>query len=92
MGPGEPVTLLKSRSTAEQEIALGRALQTGNLGLLVESTLARRYRAWICSSDTGSGGSTGSIARALRSWANRGLSQFLGFDEDVVRAGVTPYR
>ncbi|MGH7267830.1 MAG: type II toxin-antitoxin system VapC family toxin [Candidatus Rokuibacteriota bacterium] len=88
----EAVTLLKARGAVHHALALGEALQAGRLGHLVESTAERRRRAWDLFVRY----------RALRvGWVDcssfaameeLGLQQFVGFDEDFVRAGFAPYR
>jgi predicted nucleic acid-binding protein len=88
----EVVTLLKARGAVVHALALGEALQAGRLGHLVESTAERRRRAWQLFVRY----------RALRvGWVDcasfaameeLGLQQFVGFDDDFVRAGFAPYR
>jgi predicted nucleic acid-binding protein len=88
----EAVTLLKARGAVEHALTLGGAIQGGRLGHLVESTPDRRERAWDLFVRY----------RHLRvGWVDcasfavmdeLGLRQFLGFDDDFVRAGFVPFR
>lgn len=88
----EAVTLLKARGAVDHALALGEALQAGRLGHVVESTPERRRRAWDLFVRY----------RGLRvGWVDcasfavmeeLGLEQFLGFDDDFLRAGFAPYR
>jgi len=88
----ETVTLLKARGAVEHAIVLGRALQAGQLGVLLESTAERRASAW----------SLFERYRKLRvGWVDcasfavmeeLGLQHFFGFDEDFIRAGFKPFR
>jgi predicted nucleic acid-binding protein len=88
----EAVTLLKARGAVDHALALGDAVQDGQLGHLVESTPERRHRAWELFVRY----------RKLRvGWVDcasfaimeeLGLRRFFGFDDDFVRAGFVPCR
>lgn len=88
----ESVTLLKARGAVDHAIALGAAIEGGQLGVLVESTPERRARAW----------SLFERYRALRvGWVDCAsfavmqelrLQHFFGFDDDFVRAGFKAFR
>lgn len=87
----EAVTLLKARGALDHALALGEALQAGRLGHVVESSPARRRRAWalfVRYRDLRVGWVDCASFAAME---ELGLGQFLGFDDDFVRAGFTPY-
>jgi predicted nucleic acid-binding protein len=88
----EAVTLLKARGAVDRAIALGDALQGGQLGHLVESTGERRRRAWelfVRYRDRRVGWVDCASFAVME---ELGLDQVFGFDEDFVRAGFRIYR
>ena len=88
----ETVTLLKARGAVEHAIALGTAIESGRLGVLIESTAERRARAWQLFERY----------RKLRvGWVDcasfavmeeLGIERFFGFDDDFTRAGFVAAR
>jgi predicted nucleic acid-binding protein len=86
----ETVTLLKARGAVDHGLALGTAIESGRLGVLVESTPGRRTQAWRLFERY----------RKLRaSWVDcasfavmeePGIERFFGFDDDFKRAGFSP--
>ena len=89
---GEAVTLLKARGAVQHALALGDALQAGRLGHVVESTAARRHRAWdlfVRYRDRRVGWVDCASFAVME---ELGLGQFFGFDDDFARAGFTAYR
>ncbi len=88
----EAVTLLKARGAVDHALALGEAIQAGQLGYLVESTAERRRRAWelfVRYRDRRVGWVD---CASFAIMDELGLDQFFGFDEDFVRAGFMAYR
>lgn len=88
----ESVTLLKARGAVDHALALGEAIQRGRLGYFVESTPARRQRAWelfVRYRDLRVGWVDCSSFAVME---ELGLGQVFGFDEDFARAGFTAYR
>jgi len=88
----EAVTLLKARGAVEQAIALGEAIQSGQLGLFVESTSDRRQKAWELfrryrALDVGYVDCT-----SFAVMEELGLRTFFGFDDDFAAAGYIPFR
>jgi len=87
----ETVTLLKARGAVDHAIALGEAMQSGQLGLFVESTPDRRRKAW-------------QLFRRYRARAvgyvdctsfaimeELALRSYFGFDDDFAKAGFVAY-
>jgi predicted nucleic acid-binding protein len=88
----ETVTLLKARGAVNHAIALGVAIESGRLGVLIESTPERRAQAWRLFERY----------RKLRvGWVDcasfavmeeLGIERFFGFDDDFTRAGFVAAR
>lgn len=88
----EAVTLLKARRAIDAAISLGEAIQAGRLGALIESSPERRRRAWdlfLRYRDRRVGWVDCASFAVME---ELDLHQFLGFDDDFVRAGFTAYR
>ena len=88
----ESVTLLKARGATEHAIALGDALQSGQICVLVEATAERRRRSWdlFCRYRQLDAGYVDCTSFAVME--ELGLRCYFGFDDDFVAAGFEPYR
>ena len=88
----EAVTLLKARGAVAHALALGEAIQAGQLGYLVESTDERRRDAWDLFVRYRERRVGWVDCASFAIMEELGLRQFFGFDDDFVRAGFVAYR
>jgi uncharacterized protein len=87
----ETVTLLKARGAANHAIALGEAIQSGQLGLFVESTPDRRQKAWQLFRRY-RGRDVGYVdCTSFAVMEELGIRSYFGFDDDFARAGFVAY-
>lgn len=87
----EAVTLLKARGHVQNALDLGTALQTGQLGEVIQSTPELRNSAWKMFV-TFRGSSVGWVDCASFAAMNElGIRNFFGFDDDFVRAGFIEF-